>query len=317
MDNQIKIITYNIDGLPEKLDLNDLPWILKPIAWIYKLFKKTTLITINDGCNKLDNIRKIGEYLEKENPDIIGVQEDFNYHNELVEKFYNKYSWGIYSGGFDLKHIFKSMTWFPIPRFKADGINLFGKVGKVHINIENIIHWNKSHGYVSHANDLLTHKGFRYYNLQVNDKYSVDVYVVHMDADFYHAENCPDVYGDIEARKSQFNQLVDVILMNYNNGNINPVIIIGDTNSYDKYEWDKENIEIELLHPINHQKTLTIKEAIPDNYKDCDRIFYINNYMNPNYKLELVDCKFDLDIAQQALSDHLPLIATFNIIDLN
>jgi hypothetical protein len=39
--------------------------------------------------------------------------------------------------------------------------------------------------------------------------------------------------------------------------------------------------------------------------------------MNTNYKLELIDCKFDLDIAQQALSDHLPLIATFNIIDLN
>jgi hypothetical protein len=40
----MKIITYNIDGLPESLDLNDLPWIFKPIVWIYKLFKKTTII---------------------------------------------------------------------------------------------------------------------------------------------------------------------------------------------------------------------------------------------------------------------------------
>ena len=125
MDNQLKLITYNIDGLPEKLDLNDLPLILRPIAWVYKLIKKTTLITINDGNNKAENIKKIGTYLENENPDIIAVQEDFNYHNELTKNLNDSYCSGTYSGGFDLKHIFKSMTWFPKPRFKADGINLF------------------------------------------------------------------------------------------------------------------------------------------------------------------------------------------------
>lgn len=40
----IKILTYNVDGLPESLDLNNLPWILKPIAWIYKLIKGTTIV---------------------------------------------------------------------------------------------------------------------------------------------------------------------------------------------------------------------------------------------------------------------------------
>ena len=44
MDNQLKLITYNIDGLPEKLDLNDLPLILRPIAWVYKLIKKRELL---------------------------------------------------------------------------------------------------------------------------------------------------------------------------------------------------------------------------------------------------------------------------------
>ena len=29
--------------------------------------------------------------------------------------------------------------------------------------------WNKSNGYISHANDELTHKGFRYYNITVNN----------------------------------------------------------------------------------------------------------------------------------------------------
>jgi hypothetical protein len=32
MNRELKLITYNIDGLPPSLDLNDLPCILKPIA---------------------------------------------------------------------------------------------------------------------------------------------------------------------------------------------------------------------------------------------------------------------------------------------
>jgi hypothetical protein len=76
----LKVLTYNIDGLPEKLDLNDLPWIFKPIVWIYKLIKKTTLVPINDDTNKSIKVLNIGDYLNKSNADIIGVQEDFNYH---------------------------------------------------------------------------------------------------------------------------------------------------------------------------------------------------------------------------------------------
>ena len=39
MEN-IKLVTYNIDGLPSRLDLKMLPWVFKPFVWIYKLFKK-------------------------------------------------------------------------------------------------------------------------------------------------------------------------------------------------------------------------------------------------------------------------------------
>ena len=47
----MKIITYNVDGLPESLDLRDLPWIFKPIVWIYKLIKKL-LNYIRHGSNR-------------------------------------------------------------------------------------------------------------------------------------------------------------------------------------------------------------------------------------------------------------------------
>ena len=305
-----KIITYNIDGLPYQLDLSDLPWILKPIKLIYKLFKKTTIITINDNENIEEKIKNIGNYFFKQYSDIITIQEDFNYHNELIRNLNNYYIFGKHLGGFDLKNIFKNVNWFPRPRFKIDGLNLFVK-NNIQIKEEKIIPWNKSYGYISHANDLLIYKGFRYYILEIGNKFKIDLYNIHMDADFYHPENCPDIHQDLEARKSQFIQLTDMIISNYNSGNINPVIIIGDTNSYNKYEWDKENININLLHKINHDKSLNIQEAIPNNYEDCDRIFYINNDKS-QYKIDLIECEYDLE---QKQSDHFPLIAKFNIIE--
>jgi len=310
MNRELKVLTYNIDGLPEALDLNDLPCILKPITWIYKLIKKTTIVKINDNKDTSDKMKKISKFLLNSNADIIGVQEDFNYHNELTSELYDTYSWGTYSGGFDISKIFSSvecLSHFPLPRFKADGMNLFTKIG-IHIYKEEIINWNKSSGYIDHANDLLTHKGFRFYNLNI-DNIELDVYIVHMDADFYHPENCPDVTKDIEARKSQIEQLLSYIFERYYTST-NPTIIMGDTNSYDKYNWDKENIEY-FIKNINYTKELNCKEAIPNNYEDCDRIFFIN-HSKGKYKLELKECYFNKDVS---LSDHKPLTAVFNILN--
>ena len=60
---KLKVLTYNVDCLPEIIDLKDLPWILKPIAWIYKLIKKTTIVRINDNTNSSEKIKQIGKCL--------------------------------------------------------------------------------------------------------------------------------------------------------------------------------------------------------------------------------------------------------------
>lgn len=60
---EIKIATYNIDGLPESLDLCKLPWPLKPISWLYKAFRGTTLVTVNDNKNKAANMEEINDKL--------------------------------------------------------------------------------------------------------------------------------------------------------------------------------------------------------------------------------------------------------------
>jgi len=308
---ELKIITYNIDGLPEKLDLSTLPWVLKPIAWIYKLIKGTYEVIINDNTNKSNNMKLIGDYLRMENADLISVQEDFNYHNEL-ENSLPQHSSGTYTGGFDLHHIFSKVQWLPKPRFKCDGLNLFVKKNRIKIIDEKIIPWNKSNGYVSNANDELTKKGFREYILFVDDMYYIDVYVVHMDANFY-KENTSysDIQDDVLTRQSQLNQLASYILKKTkkSQGFSNPAIIIGDTNCYNKYEWDAQNIERRLINSINKNPYLHIREITPENHSDCDKIFIINNKKR-DYILSENKCYFDKTVYY---SDHYPLITNLSI----
>ena len=294
---ELKVLTYNIDGLPSYLDLRNLPWWLQPARWIYQLIKNTTLVKIND--NDYQSPYSIGNYLLGSEADIIAVQEDFNYHGEVSYSLEDTY-WSTYHSG---KISFKNIKWFPYPRFKADGLCLFVK-DKLFHKVEGYFQkWNKSNGYFSHANDLLTTKGYRYYQLYMNGLF-INIFNIHMDADFYNGKN--DVTKDIEARRSQFKQLVESI-KNINNDY--PILIMGDTNSYNKYDWDVDNIKVNLIHELEHTSKFDVKEAIPNNFSDCDRIFYINNTKS-KVKLELRECHFDTDTK---LSDHFPLIATFNI----
>lgn len=299
---KLKVITYNIDGLPETLDLNDLPWVFKPLVWIYKKIKGTTVIRINDDTDSSRKMWEIGRYLASQQVDVIGVQEDFNYHTELVEAM-PEHTSSTYTGGFDLSEVFSSMTWFPIPRFKADGINFF-KSSNVTVNEEDIVSWNKSYGYFTHANDKLVHKGFRFYSTSISG-ITVDIYVLHMDADFYNPDSCPDVSRDVKARKSQLQQLTKYII---GKNSSNPSIIMGDTNSTEKYEWDVENINKYLIEPINSQSGLSINESQPKNMTDVDRVFYVNSTASP-YSLEVEDCYYD----SVSYSDHKPLVTVFEL----
>ena len=304
---EIKVVTYNIDGLPTKLDLKDLPWFLKPVTWIYKLIKGTTEVVINDNDNKEECMDLIGRYLKNSKADIIGVQEDFNYHEQLAH-YLEDYTQGTYTGGMDLKG---NIKWLPYPRFKADGLGLFAKSGI--IKEEKIVTWNKSYGYFKHANDKLTQKGFRFYTINI-DKVNVDVYILHMDADFYNPDTCPNVSKDVEARGSQLRQLSDFIKDRYLSGFNNPIIIMGDTNSSPDYQWDIDNIQENLITPIKGLPMTDICEVVPDNARDVDRIFIINTVCS-EYILVLSKCSYDLAFGKGdgKPSDHWVLSATFTI----
>lgn len=305
----IKVITYNIDGLPNTLDLKELPLILRPVAWVYKLFKGTTIITVNDdGYDRHELTTYISDRLLNEDADIIAVQEDFNYHSDLMRFLRITHTCGKYSGGFDLRNIFTSMSWCPIPRFMADGLNVIIKDKRIKILSEDIVRWKKSYGYVNHANDLLAKKGFRLYELLVDGKVVIDVYNVHMDADFYNPDSCPDVTNDVEARQSQLQQLTQYI-MERNKTVHRPIVIMGDTNSLPYYAWDVKNIEVNLIGPISKDPFLFIDE--PSYNMTADRMFIINDLLS-NYEIAPVSschCHFTYG----NLSDHVPISVELNI----
>lgn len=297
----IKVVSYNIDGLPEKIDLRKLPLVLRPIACVYKLFKGTTLVTVNNDSGKAAKIAEIGRRISEAGADILCVQEDFNYHDELV-KALPGYRCGTYQGGFDLSKLFSHVKWFPFPRFKADGLNIFVK--GMDIISEEIIPWEKSYGYLTHASDKLAMKGFRHYKL-CKDTLFLEVYIVHMDADFYDPEKCPDVSKDIAARKAQLQQLTEYILLHRN---MNPTLVIGDFNSTEKYEWDREHVNKYFLEPLNDGHGMCVWEITPDNHTDVDRIFCGRGDLHI-HSLEERECSFLL--GYEGLSDHFPIMGVF------
>lgn len=287
--NKVRLVTYNVDGLPDKLNLKDLPWILKPLAWGYKLYTGTNEVVINDGTDRKAQSEEISKYLKSFNADIIAVQEDFNYHTELMSAL-EGYKDTTHTGDISLDHLFSKTEWRPLPRFKADGLNLITNNDRVQTAGEDIVRWKKSNGYISHANDKLTHKGFRYYKVYVDSK-PIDLYIVHMDADFYSPTSKESVSGDYTARKKQIQQLLAYI---EKKNSTDPIIILGDTNSVDRWSWDKTNIDI-----LRHAGFVEAEA----NKQDVDRLFYRGD-------IKVKNAYYD---SKNHLSDHKPFIVDIEL----
>ncbi len=300
MNTEFSIITYNINGLPWRLDLRELPWYLKPIAWIVKLIRGTTELKIASEAPREDYTKDLGHKISEIFPDLVCFQEDFQYHKILQDACGLSYAWGTWTGGFDLGKLLSSMKLFPKPHFKADGLGLAVKDSRVRIVSEDIIPWETSYGYVSHASDELTAKGFRHYRLLVSLREPLDLYIVHLDAD-WGTSGETDIDGDIEARGSQLRQLAEYIKTYPPTG---PVVIVGDTNSDPRLPWDVDNLDQNLWIPLLESLGLVFQEAVPQTTDpDVDRLWWSGN------ALELVSSDYRTDFG--GLSDHRPLLVKF------
>lgn len=172
----VKTVNYNVAGLP---------------------------FGIFSGENVMANQKASAKYLSENGFDIVAVQEDFDFHRNLLS--------GL--SGFD--YITNHTGGIP----GGDGLNIFTKGMPVYN--ETRVPWNDASGILSDGSDELTPKGFMYAVIDVGNGVFVDFYNLHADA--YGGE------GSRKARTSQFKQLAKFI-EERSAENDRPVIVTGDFN---------------------------------------------------------------------------------------
>ncbi len=283
-DNEtFKVCTYNIDGLPTSLEVMGVSIPIK-----------------KDGAGA-DGTKKISEYFAGKDYDIIGVNEDFQYHNELMSSLSDKYNAGKWPGAIVVTATSIGDLLASIP-FKVDGLNLLWKKDEIKAENETITPFTNAYGLIDSENDSLVTKGFRYYKVTLKGGTEIDMYITHMDA----SVNLDDA-EDIRVRRIQLKHIADSINANKNG---RPIILMGDTNC--NYEYD--DVKGLLLDAINEKGEKTIYDVctyLDPNGKDIwDKVFFINQKGGKQIK----PLKYEIDETAK-LSDHDPVVVTFEVTD--
>ena len=136
------IATLNVDGLPQKI----------------------LVAKVNpDGPGGGGSVR-IGRYLQKRGYDMVFMQEDFNYHEELTVPLEDDYQTDTWSGDVGVEGRQIDFLHLQNHRFECDGLMGVWKKG---ITLTSTVHtpWTANFGKFSHALDEMVTKGFRRYEL--------------------------------------------------------------------------------------------------------------------------------------------------------
>ena len=150
------------------------------------------------NSNPDDNIKLMSARLN--NYDIVLVQEDWNYHDDLTKDINHAYQTS-HSGSMGV----------------GDGLNRFSNY---YFRIHERKGWDDCYGYFDHGSDCFTPKGFTFARHFVNDKLTIDIYNYHADAGRSDE--------DMIVKKKNFKQLIEKI-EKWSAGNA--VVIAGDANS--------------------------------------------------------------------------------------
>ena len=131
---EFTVATLNVDGLPQKL-----------------------IIPVNPDGPGEKYTPEIADFLLNKKYDIIGIQENFNYYDYLFPK--------LDAAGYSHDRCYSKIELenfrYPYPN---DGINAIWRKGIKGERADSVA-WTESYGIISHANDGLTNKGFRRYEL--------------------------------------------------------------------------------------------------------------------------------------------------------
>lgn len=284
-----KVLTYNIAGLPKALAGNDLGY---------------------------HNTPEIGQLINEY--DIVGVQEDFSYHDVLLENARFPY-YSNWSGDVPIGDIL-DLDWKNLIDFNGDigeGLNVFSNFP---MQESKRYSWRSTYGWTPDTGaDKYIPKGFTYNKVEVAPDVYIDVYNLHGDAGFDD--------GSCAARGDNMKELGEYIKKNSIG---NAVIVMGDTNAYHHRKSDgiRENLLapnvlkdpwIELVRggefpeSTDQWKDLKMWEKDTDpnvdrntpDYEPVDKIFYRSgngiNLQAISYQPE--EEKF-LDANGERLSDH-------------
>jgi hypothetical protein len=268
------VLTYNVAGLPEGLS----------------------------GSHPFTNHPQISPLLDPY--DLVGVQEDFAYHELLVA---------------DLTHPYQSIKdtnpgpWGEqIGYAFGDGLNSFSRwpFGEF-----TRVTWNECFGLATNASDCLTPKGFSFQRHEMAPGVFLDVYNWHSDAG--------NDEEDRAARRSNTRQLYEYIDANSAG---NAVLVLGDTNS--RYTRDGDVLP-EMLAAVGLTDVWvelerggvlpsiggSLSDCADPSAGTCERVDKILYRSSASLALEALDHEvlesLFTDSAGQPLSDHDPVYALF------
>ena len=270
-------------------------------------------IEINPDGKEADGATELCGILANSGWDIVGLSEDFNFHDYLVaEPAKNYYNFGTHSGSVGITSIARS---------SCDGLG-FACNKRFSFSGGDRTAWKGFNGTTDQGADGLITKGFRVYTVTLATGVAVDVYVLHMEAE--------DGAKDIAERKNQLGELRDHILNT--NKNKRPIIILGDTNC----RYTRDELKTEFIDKINADARFTIKDAwvelmwggtyptygtgsiMTDAYgmqkgEIVDKVFYINT-TESNLTLKANSYLHDDRVN---VSDHKPVVVNFTLTDPN
>ena len=303
------IATLNVDGLPQKI----------------------LVAKVNpDGPSGGGSVR-IGRYLQKRGYDMVFMQEDFNYHEELTVPLEDDYQMDSWTGDLGVEGRQIDFLHLQNHRFECDGLMGVWKSGITLTSVSRTP-WKANFGKFSHALDEMVTKGFRCYDLTLPSGLQIVVYNMHMDAGDTADEREGKDSLDRDARLKQWNQLRDDILTRLDT---RPVIVVGDLNSY----YCRDQIKSNFIDEIDATGRAKVYDAwvelqnggkypdpvdgivccetdgnILESGEVLDKVLYINPTSGTeihavSYKLDTTDYLHD----GKMLGDHYPVSVTFQI----
>lgn len=318
--------TMNVDGLPPSITVN------------YLLGSST--IEINPDGRAEAGATAIAQKVLEQSWDFLAVNEDFNYHTELMAPltpagyvaYTHKGGMSVGEAGGMATAVYNYVAGNPL--VSADGLNILCRkvpdagIPKTYASEEEIVKWNDHYGYTDHDNDGMTTKGFRYYHVTIgphSHPCDLDVYVLHADAGSGWQDGDD---GDIAAREKQMAQLLEHIRQKIST---RPLLIMGDFNCY--YTRDRlKELFIDRIEAIGGGQLQVsdcwVETTLGGSYPPCsiaangyeakngevlDKILYVNNAASP-VQLVLEQCTVGTDFVDgdgQPLSDHYPVSAQF------